>query len=85
MEYQSSQLLRISDGREFELQSSSENSKPCTEQGQNIRYHHCEKFKMSQVTHFLNGPCLIISYIQKIKKINKIEKKINKKEKNKKK
>ena len=30
---------------------------------------------MSQVTHFLNGPCLIINYIQKIKKINKIEKK----------
>ena len=38
-EHQTSQLLRISDGREFELQSLSENFKPCTEQGQNIRYH----------------------------------------------
>ena len=28
-EYQSSQLPRISGGREFELQGSSENSKPC--------------------------------------------------------
>ena len=51
-EYQSSQLPRISGGREFELQNSSENSKPCMEQGQNIRYHRCEKFRMSQVTHF---------------------------------
>ena len=45
-------LLRISGEREFELQSSSENSKPCIERGQNIRYHCCEKFRMSQITHF---------------------------------
>ena len=45
-------LFQISGRREFELQSPSENSKPCTEQGQNIRYHRCGKFKMSQVTHF---------------------------------
>ena len=51
-EYQSAQLLRISGGREFELQSSSKISKPCTEQRQNIKYHHYGKFKMSQVTHF---------------------------------
>ena len=50
--YQSSQLLRISGGRELELQSSSKKIKPCTEQGQNIRYHCCGKFRMSQVTHF---------------------------------
>ena len=45
-------LLRISGRREFELQSSSENSKPCTKQGQSIRYHRYGKVKMSQVTHF---------------------------------
>ena len=51
-EHQSSQLLRISSGREFKLQSPSENSKPCAEQGQNIMYHRYEKFRMIQVTHF---------------------------------
>ena len=45
-------LFRISRIREFELQSPSENSKPYTEQGQNIRYHRYEKFRMNQVTHF---------------------------------
>ena len=29
--------VQISDGREFEVQNPSENSKPCTERGQNIR------------------------------------------------
>ena len=45
-------LPRISGGREFELRSPLENSKPCKEQGQNIRYHRYGKFRMSQVTHF---------------------------------
>ena len=31
--------------------SSSKNSKPCTKQGQNIRYHSYGKFRMSQVPH----------------------------------
>ena len=44
--------LQISGGREFEVQNPSENSKPCTEQGQNIKYHRYGKFRMSQVTHF---------------------------------
>ena len=44
--------LQISGEREFEVQNPSENSKPCTEQGQNIKYHRYGKFRMSQVTHF---------------------------------
>ena len=45
-------LPRISGEREFELRSPLENSKPCTEQRQNIRYHRYGKFRMSQVTYF---------------------------------
>ena len=51
-EYQSSQLPRISGGKEIELRSSSKNFKPCTEQGHNIKYYRYGKFRVSQVTHF---------------------------------
>ena len=86
-EYQSSQLLRISGEREFELRNLSENSELCMEQRQNIRYHRCEKFRMSQVTNFLMDHVYLLIleqvYIYKRKKNKKKIQKDRKKKKQK--